>query len=117
MISSGKCSRLITRRSVEFVSWTCKGTIGRFSPTALLRQNHRVNLLKKYDCADLQFIRIKRHARRQPSRARDLQRDALVVARLGAIPSPPLPPSSAPPRETLPAAPWESPCRSCQRAR
>src|SRR5664279_3597517 len=39
MISSGKCSRLITRRSVEFVSWTCKGTIGRFSPTALMRQN------------------------------------------------------------------------------
>ena len=34
MISSGKCIRLITRRSVEFVSWTCKGTMGRFSPTA-----------------------------------------------------------------------------------
>jgi hypothetical protein len=30
---------LITRRSVEFASWTYKGTIGRLSPIALLRQN------------------------------------------------------------------------------
>ena len=39
MTSSGKCSRLITRRTVEFSSWMCKGTIAQLSPTSLLRQN------------------------------------------------------------------------------
>ncbi len=39
MISSGKCSRLTTRCSVEFERWTCRGTIDPFSPVGLLRQS------------------------------------------------------------------------------
>jgi hypothetical protein len=40
MIASGKCSRLITPRRVRVLKLDGSGTMHRFSPTGLLRQNH-----------------------------------------------------------------------------
>src|SRR4029450_12878127 len=39
MSSSGKCSRLITPRRVEFSSWTCSGTMAALWQRGLSRQS------------------------------------------------------------------------------